>query len=83
VQADPGNIDRYEQTGMLDTDYLLSLSPDVEPALQRLPQEVRQCAMYRDDDPDAWYEFNLSRSRVTSASTQSGDSCEAYWTSSS
>jgi hypothetical protein len=53
------------------------------PQLQRLPEEVRQCAMYRDDDPDAWYEFNLSRSRVTSASTQSGDSCEAYWTSSS
>ena len=24
------NIDRYEQTGLLDTDYLLSLSPDVE-----------------------------------------------------
>ena len=28
------NIDRYEQTGLLDTDYLLSLSPDVEPALR-------------------------------------------------
>jgi hypothetical protein len=77
------NIDRYEQTGLLDTDYLLSLSPDIEPALQRLPEEVRQCAMYRDDDPGAWYEFNLSRSRVTSGGTPSWDSCEAYWTSSS
>jgi hypothetical protein len=39
--------------------------------------------MYRDDDPDARYEFNLSRSRVTSGGTPSWDSCEAYWTSSS
>ena len=28
------NVDRYEQTGQLDTDYLLSLSPDVDPALR-------------------------------------------------
>ena len=77
------NIDRYEQTGLLDTDYLLSLSPDIEPALQRLPEEVRQCARYRDDDPDAWYEFNLSRSRASSGGTPSWDSCEAYWMSSS
>jgi hypothetical protein len=77
------NIDRYEQIGLLDTDYLLSLSPDIEPALQRLPEEVRQCARYRDDDPDAWYEFNLSRSRASSGGTSSWDSCEAFWMSSS
>jgi hypothetical protein len=74
------NIDRYEQTGLLDTDYLLSLSQDVEPALQRLPEEVRQCARYRDRGPDAWYEFNVSRSRATGGGTASWDSCEAYWT---
>ena len=45
------NIDRYEQTGLLDTDYLLSLSPDVEPALARLPEPIRECARYRDDAP--------------------------------
>ena len=28
------NVDRFEQTGLLDTDYLLSLSPDIEPALR-------------------------------------------------
>ena len=76
------NIDRYEQTGLLDTDYLLSLSQDVEPALQRLPEEIRQCARYRDDEPDAWYEFNVSRSRATSGGTASWESCEAYWTTS-
>jgi hypothetical protein len=77
------NIDRYEQIGLLDTDYLLSLSPDIEPALQRLPEEVRQCARYRDDEPDAWYEFNLSRSRASGGGTSSWDSCEAFWMSSS
>jgi len=59
------NIDRYEQTGQLDTDYLLSLSEDVEQSLARLPESIRRCAKYRDDEPDAWYEFNLSRSRAT------------------
>jgi hypothetical protein len=59
------NIDRYEQTGQLDTSYLLSLSSDAEPALARLPEAMRQCADYRADAPDAWYEFNLSRWRAS------------------
>lgn len=58
------NIDRYEQTGVLDTGYLLRLSPDIEPALARLPEAMRTCAIYRDDDSDPWYEFNLSRWRA-------------------
>jgi hypothetical protein len=72
------NIDRYEQTGSLDTEYLLFLSPDVEPALERLPEDIRRCARYRDDRPDAWYEFNLSRSRASHQGT-TPDGCEAYW----
>jgi hypothetical protein len=58
------NIDRYEQTAVLDTAYLLRLSPDIEPALARLPEAMRACAIYRDDDRDPWYEFNLSRWRA-------------------
>ena len=73
------NIDRYQQTGLLDTDYLLSLSPDVEQALERLPEPIRQCARYRDDERDAWYAFNLSRSRASYDGTLAGDACEAYW----
>ena len=38
------NIDRYEQTGQLDTEYLLSLSSDIDQALARLPEPIRQCA---------------------------------------
>jgi hypothetical protein len=73
------NIDRYQQTGQLDTDYLLSLSPDIEQALARLPEPIRQCARYRDEDPDAWYEFNLSRARANHDGTPPSDACADYW----
>jgi hypothetical protein len=75
------NIDRYEQTGLLDTDYLLGLSTDAEPALRRLPEAIQRCARYRDDDPDAWYEFNLSRARANHDGTPPSDACADYWTS--
>jgi hypothetical protein len=58
------NIDRYQETGVLDTDYLVRLSPDVDPALARLPESMRVCATYRMDERDPWYEFNLSRWRA-------------------
>jgi hypothetical protein len=73
------NIDRYQQTGSLDTEYLLGLSSDVERALRRLPDPIRQCARYRDDGPDAWYEFNLSRSLASHEGTPAGDGCGVYW----
>jgi hypothetical protein len=73
------NIDRYLQTGELDTDYLLSLSPDIEPALARLPEPIRQCARYRDNRQDAWYEFNLSRSLASHEGTPPADACSDYW----
>jgi hypothetical protein len=73
------NIDRYEQTGLLDTDYLLHLSTDVEPALRRLPDAIAQCALYRDDRSDAWYEFNLSRARAHHDETLPADGCADYF----
>ncbi|HET6731240.1 DUF4153 domain-containing protein [Mycobacterium sp.] len=73
------NIDRYEQTGLLDTAYLFRLSSDIEPALARLPEPMRVCAMYRSDDRDAWYEFNLSRWRATHDGAPRGDECGQYW----
>lgn len=73
------NIDRYQQAGSLDTDYLLGLSADVESALKRLPESIQVCARYRDDARDAWYEFNLSRSRASTGGTPAGDVCGLYW----
>jgi len=58
------NIDRYEQGEVLDIGYLSGLSPDIEPALAGLPAGVGVCPTYRDDAPDPWYEFNLSRWRA-------------------
>lgn len=73
------NIDRYEQTGLLDTAYLLRLSPDVEPALARLPESVRACAQYRTMDRNPWYEFNLSRWRAPLRSAEVDLDCTEYW----
>jgi hypothetical protein len=69
------NVDRYEQTGQLDAEYLLSLSTDVDPALTRLPESMRQCARYRDDAPDPWFAFNLSRAVANHDGTPPRDEC--------
>jgi hypothetical protein len=58
------NIDRYEQGAAVDTGYLVRLSPDIEPALAGMPASLRLCPLYRSDDRDPWYEFNLSRWRA-------------------
>jgi hypothetical protein len=60
------NIDRYANGGTVDTWYLSGLSIDAAPALARLPEPARSCALmriarYLDANPDAWYEFNASR----------------------
>jgi len=39
------NVDRYRQTGRLDVRYLASLSADAAPALARLPEPLRSCAL--------------------------------------
>jgi len=73
------NVDRFKQTGLLDSDYLLALSADIEPALRRLPEVMQVCARYRNEQPDAWYEFNLSRSRANHEGTPPGDRCAVFW----
>jgi hypothetical protein len=74
------NIDRYEQTGELDVRYLSSLSSDIDPALHRLPDEVRACVTRTDSTPDSWYLFNLSRARSDRpANVDLLDQCSAYY----
>lgn len=78
------NIDRYQQSGRLDARYLATLSSDIDPALRRLPDEVRGCIARPETPPDPWYEFNLSRSRASDQvrvpSYRSGPppACEEY-----
>ncbi|MEV4124309.1 DUF4173 domain-containing protein [Nocardia sp. NPDC049707] len=58
------NIDRWEHGGKLDTRYLSGLSPDIVPAIGRLPEPQRSkvlSAIRLDLDEDTWQGWNLSR----------------------
>ncbi|MGS2804904.1 DUF4153 domain-containing protein [Nocardia sp. MW-W600-9] len=59
------NIARWEHGKRLDTDYLSTLSPDILPALTRLPAELRadiEDPIRADLEDDHWWSWNLSRS---------------------
>jgi hypothetical protein len=59
------NVDRYLATGKIDVPYLALLSEDAVPALYRLPEPQRSCALAgRTVTDDPWYGWNLSRSRA-------------------
>ena len=73
------NIDRFEQIGALDAEYLSTLSADIDPALHRLPERVRACVTTSASGRDPWYLFNLSRSRADRPVDQPDpDFCEAF-----
>lgn len=58
------NIDRWEQGKRLDTGYLSTLSPDIVPALTRLPESLRtqiEDPILADLDEDSWWSWNWSR----------------------
>ncbi|GAA3742926.1 hypothetical protein GCM10022225_28120 [Plantactinospora mayteni] len=58
------NVDRYRQSGQIDVAYLSGLSADAVPALDRLPDSLRDCALWSlaaDSRPDDWRETNLAR----------------------
>jgi hypothetical protein len=67
------NVDRYDQTGQIDAEYLATLSADAVPALDQLPAGLRACALrnlapsLRAMPAGPWYEFNLDRSRARGA----------------
>ncbi|SER25180.1 protein of unknown function [Lentzea xinjiangensis] len=58
------NVSRFEATKKIDTAYLAQLSEDAVPALLRLPEPERSCALQwvrnRTFEQD-WREFNLAR----------------------
>jgi hypothetical protein len=71
------NVDRYLQTRDIDVWYLSTLSADAAPALDRLPAQLRSCALSRiaenlhaqDDD---WRTWNLGRSRARAVIASGG-----------
>ncbi|GGL32308.1 DUF4173 domain-containing protein [Phycicoccus endophyticus] len=65
------NLDRYAETGRVDTLYLSTLSADATPVIaERLPAEVAQCveaARTRTGERDDWLSWNVGRSRAEDA----------------
>ncbi len=64
------NIDRYEQSGKLDWQYLATLSFDAVPTLKDLPADLQACVFsYSADEAfsDDWLEWNLGRARAREA----------------
>ena len=58
------DVRRYEQGKGIDTVYLSTLSEDAVPALVRLPEPVRACALPGPSPDQPWYAWNLSRERA-------------------
>ena len=88
------NADRFQQTGRIDLDYLRGLSADAVPALDRLPEPQRSCALggiaerLESDDSLPWYADDLGRSRArsllvrmhwTAAASDAACTAAGYW----
>ncbi|MFC4018604.1 DUF4153 domain-containing protein [Micromonospora sp. GCM10011542] len=61
------NIDRYQQSERLDVGYLSGLSADAVPALDRLPEPMRSCALREiaaDLPTDGWWAANAGRAQA-------------------
>jgi hypothetical protein len=58
------NIDRFQQTGRVDWNYLAGLSADAAPALAELPATSRGCALDGAPQLDDWLAWNLGRQRA-------------------
>ncbi len=62
------NIERYEETGKIDLDYLTTLGPDATPVIEAgLPAEMAQDVIGRQHVPsqqDDWLGWNLGRARA-------------------
>ncbi|MEU5979072.1 DUF4173 domain-containing protein [Streptomyces sp. NPDC047315] len=64
------NADRYQRTGKLDVEYLQGLSADAVPALDRLAEPLRSCALegiaedLKEDAGKPWYATSWGESRA-------------------
>ncbi|WP_420865766.1 DUF4153 domain-containing protein, partial [Streptomyces showdoensis] len=63
------NVDRHERLDRIDVHYLQGLSADAVPALDRLPEPLRSCALVEIDaqlreDEGGWYATSLAETRA-------------------
>ncbi|MGQ0680292.1 MAG: DUF4153 domain-containing protein [Actinomycetota bacterium] len=72
------NLERFEQTGKIDTAYLSGLGADVVPALREYPDRLQGLMLpyIAEGLPDggSWFDFNLSRSRARALLQPQGQS---------
>ncbi|MFD1505247.1 DUF4173 domain-containing protein [Georgenia yuyongxinii] len=69
------NIERFEETGKIDTAYLATLGPDATPVIaEGLPANLAQCvlAQQRDTRADDALEWNLGRARAAQVDVGNG-----------
>ncbi|MDX6349339.1 MAG: hypothetical protein QOF84_4129 [Streptomyces sp.] len=77
-------VTRYENTGKIDLGYLRGLSADAVPALDRLPEPQRSCALGEIEgglhDGEAWYATSLGEARARTILADrplaAGDPCQ-------
>ena len=78
------NADRFQRTGKIDLGYLRGLSADAVPALDRLPEPQRSCALggiaerLESDASLPWYADNLGRSRARTLLVRTHWSAASY-----
>jgi hypothetical protein len=77
------NVQRYERTGKIDIGYLDGLSADAVPALDRLPEPLRSCALVHiardlDADETPWYAVSRAETRAQDILDERGVSVTGY-----
>lgn len=71
------NVERYRDTGKIDSAYLATLGPDARPAIVRgLPPQIAQCSVPPAGRNTAPIEWNLGRQRAADATIDSALSRE-------
>lgn len=83
AQIARSGVERWRETGQVDSHYLSTLSADAVPALLELPEEERACILAGiagrlEREPDPWTSFNLARDRARELSTMEETQCSSY-----
>jgi hypothetical protein len=75
------NVERFERTGKVDVSYLAGLSPDAVPALARLPEPERSCALvslrHELMEPDSLWALNFARDTARETLSTTPESASA------
>lgn len=75
------NVERFEETGKIDLAYLQRLSADAAPALARLPEPERSCALqdlrYELGESESLWSLNLARDTAREVLNNTPESASA------